>query len=660
MTQKLVRRLLAGAGLALAAACAEEAPPSEANADASVPSVAQVQGGVERIERGNLVIEGVPDIPVEVSERLRQYANMRGHGFADWADEGVLISTRFGEVSQIHHVRTPGAARRQLTFYDEPINGADVSPAGGAFIFAKDRGGDEFFQGFRQDLTTGDVAPFTEAGTRNGSLIWSDDGAQAAWYRSTGADPDWDIMIGDPADPSSVRVAHEGEGALFPSDWSADGSKLVVQQYISIAKSRIFILDLNDGSFTEFNPDEDVAYSGAALLGDGDILTVTDKGDEFRNLVRFDAESGEAVSYTADIAWDVSSWAVSPDEETVAFTVNEGGLGTIRLLDLEDGTVSEGPDLPVGIAGGLVFSQDGEQVGFTFNSATSPADAWSFDVDTLALTRWTEAETGGLDPDAFIEPEIFAYPNNDGMDIPAFIYRPEGRGPHPVIVSIHGGPESQARPGFSSTYQYWARELGAAVIRPNVRGSSGYGKTFVSLDNGLNRKRSVEDIGALLDWIETQGDLDADRVVVHGGSYGGYMVLASMIDYGDRLAGGVNIVGISDFRTFLENTKGYRRDLRRAEYGDERDPEIAAFFEEISPLRNAGRINKPIFIIQGLNDPRVPASEAEQILAAVRENGGEAWYLLAKDEGHGFRKKANRDFQREAETLFLQKVLGAD
>ena len=344
MTQKLVRRLLAGAGLALAAACAEEAPPSEANADASVPSVAQVQGGVERIERGNLVIEGVPDIPVEVSERLRQYANMRGHGFADWADEGVLISTRFGEVSQIHHVRTPGAARRQLTFYDEPINGADVSPAGGAFIFAKDRGGDEFFQGFRQDLTTGDVAPFTEAGTRNGSLIWSDDGAQAAWYRSTGADPDWDIMIGDPADPSSVRVAHEGEGALFPSDWSADGSKLVVQQYISIAKSRIFILNLNDGSFTEFNPDEDVAYSGAALLGDGDILTVTDKGDEFRNLVRFDAESGEAVSYTADIAWDVSSWVVSPDEETVAFAVNEGGLGTIRLLDLEDGTVSEGPD----------------------------------------------------------------------------------------------------------------------------------------------------------------------------------------------------------------------------------------------------------------------------------------------------------------------------
>ena len=255
---------------------------------------------------------------------------------------------------------------------------------------------------------------------------------------------------------------------------------------------------------------------------------------------------------------------------------------------------------------------------------------------------------------------MFDYPNADGMDIPAFIYRPAGEGPYPVIVSIHGGPEGQSRPYFSSTYQYWANELGAAVVVPNVRGSAGYGKTYVSLDNGLNRKKSVEDIGALLDWIDGQGDLDSDRVLVYGGSYGGYMVLASMVDYNARLAGGIDIVGISDFKTFLENTKGYRRDLRRAEYGDERDPEIAAFFEKISPLNNASEITKPLFIIQGANDPRVPASEAEQILEAVRQNGGEAWFLLAMDEGHGFAKKSNRDFQREAETLFLQDVLELD
>ena len=614
----------------------------------------------DRVTQGNLVMENIPEIPAHVSERLRQYQNVRGHGFSDWADEGILISTRFGETSQVHQVKTPGAARQQMTFYNEPVGGGDVSPAGGSFVFGKDTGGDEFYQGYRFDLATGEVTQFTEPGTRNGGLAWRDDGQQVAWYRSTAGDPNWDIMVADPSDPASVRVAHEGEGALFPVDWSADGSKILVQQYISITKSRIFTLDLSSGAFTEFNPDEDVAYSGAALLADGDILTVTDKGSEFSNLVRFDAETGTITNYTATINWGVSGWDLSADEATVVFTLNEAGLGTIKLLDLATGTLSDGPDLPVGIASGTTFSPDGQQVGFTFNGATSPSDAWSFDVETLALSRWTEAEVGGLNSDTFITPTLFTYPNAGDMDIPAFKYIPEGDGPHPVIIQIHGGPEGQSRPRFASTYQYWASELGIAVLVPNVRGSSGYGKTYVSMDNGLNRKRSVEDIGALLDWIETQPTLDKDRVIVYGGSYGGYMVLASMIDYGDRLAGGVNIVGISDFKTFLLNTKGYRRDLRRVEYGDERDPEIAAFFEEISPLNNAAKINKPIFIIQGYNDPRVPYTESEQILAAVKENDVEAWFLMAMDEGHGFRKKSNRDFQRESVTLFLARVLGLD
>ena len=631
--------------------------------EASTAASQSVDGATEdgmRTAEGNLVMENIPDIPVGVRERLRQYQNVRGHGFSDWASDGIVISTRFGETSQVHFVRAPGAARKQVTFYDEPVSGGDVSPAGGSFVFGKDTGGDEFYQGFLFDLQTGGVTQFTEPGTRNGGLVWRDDGQQVAWYRSTAGDPNWDILVADPRNPDSVRVAHEGEGALFPVDWSSDGSKILVQQYISITKSRIFTLDLESGDFTEFNPDVDVAYNGAVLLEDGDILTVTDKDSEFANLVRFDAETGAMTNYTAGTNWGVSSWDVSPDESTVVFTLNEGGLGTIKLLDLRTGAIRNGPDLPVGIASGTTFSPDGKQVGFTFNGATSPADAWSFDVATLRLTRWTEAEVGGLNPESFVTPTLFTYPNDAGMEIPAFKYVPEGDGPHPVIIQIHGGPEGQSRPGFASTYQYWASELGVAVLVPNVRGSSGYGKTYVSMDNGLNRKRSVEDIGALLDWIETQPNLDKDRVIVYGGSYGGYMVLASMIDYGDRLAGGVNIVGISDFKTFLKNTKGYRRDLRRAEYGDERDPEIAAFFEEISPLNNAAKINKPIFIIQGYNDPRVPYTEAEQILEAVKENEVEAWFLMAMDEGHGFRKKSNRDFQREAVTVFLSDVLGLE
>ncbi|MEM9168348.1 MAG: alpha/beta fold hydrolase [Pseudomonadota bacterium] len=610
----------------------------------------------ERVERGALVMENVPDIPDAVSEAVRRYANVRGHGFAGFAENGVLVSTRFGQTSQIHHIETPLGARRQLTFYDEPVGGASPRPTGGAFAFTRDVGGDEFYQGFMFDLATGAVTQFTEDGTRNSGALWSDDGATAAWSVARDGDPDYDIVAGSPLDAASAQVALEGEGAVYPTDWSADGKQLAVQRYISSTKSRLFVLDMQSGAATEINPGADAAYDGAQLLDDGTLLTSTDAGGEFKDLVRLGPD-GVVRNYTADIDWDVSGYDLAPNGRTVVFAINEDGLSAMRLLDLKSGKITDGPELPVGIVYGPRFSPDGRTVGFTFNGADSPLDAYTFDVRKKTLTRWTRAEVGGLNPDGFVAPETFRYPNADGMEIPAFVYRPEGPGPHPVVVQIHGGPEGQARPNFSSWAQYLVRELGAAVVVPNVRGSRGYGKTYIAMDNGLNRKKSVEDIGALLDWIAAQDDLDTDRVVVYGGSYGGYMVLASMIDYGDRLAGGVNIVGISDFRTFLKNTKGYRRDLRRAEYGDERDPEIAAFFEEISPLRNASKIDKPIFIIQGLNDPRVPASEAKQILAAVRENGGEAWYLLAKDEGHGFRKKSNRDFQRAAETLFLRNVL---
>ena len=638
------------------AGCAQTAaaPPATATTETAAPAE------TARVTRGNLVMESIPAIPAEVSDRLTAFENVRGHAFLDWTgDGGVLITTRFGDVNQIHEVRTPGGARRQLTFFNEPVSNAAASPAGGAFLFARDTGGDEYFQGYRFDMATGKIVRFTEPGTRNGGALWSDDGQLAAWARTNPGDPNNDIIIGNPADPSSVRVALEGEGAIGPVDWSDDGTQLLLQRYISITESRLFILDIASGELTQVNPDDTVAYSGGKLLSDGSILTATDKDSEFTNLVRI-APDGTITNFTADIDWGVSDWTLSPDGQTVAFTLNEGGLGTIRLLDLASGQVRPGPTLPVGIASGLTFSPSGSHIGFTFNAAISPADAWSFDVATLNLTRWTEAETGGLNPDIFIEPVLFDYPNADGMDIPAFIYRPRGEGPHPVIISIHGGPEAQSRPGFSSAFQYWAAELGLAVVVPNVRGSAGYGKTYVSLDDGLNRKRSVEDIGSLIDWIETQPDLDSSRIVVQGGSYGGYMVLASMIDFGDRLAGGIDIVRMSDFKTFLENTEGYRRDLRRAEYGDERIPEVAAFFDEISPLRNAHRINKPIFIIHGYNDPRVPYTEAEQILSAVKANDVTAWFLMAMDEGHGFRRKSNREFQREAETMFLKEVLGLE
>jgi dipeptidyl aminopeptidase/acylaminoacyl peptidase len=281
-------------------------------------------------------------------------------------------------------------------------------------------------------------------------------------------------------------------------------------------------------------------------------------------------------------------------------------------------------------------------------------------VQARKIERWTESETGGLNPTGFIEPELVRVKSFDGLAVSGFLYRPDPKkfpGRRPVIINIHGGPEGQSRPIFQGRNNYYLNELGVAVLYPNVRGSTGYGKTFLTLDNGFKREDSVRDIGAFLDWVAQDAGLDAERVAVMGGSYGGYMTLASLVHFSDRLRCGIDVVGISSFVTFLKNTQDYRRDLRRVEYGDERDPAMAAHLEQISPLNNVARIRKPLFVVQGQNDPRVPVTEAEQMVKAIRAQGGTGWYLLAKDEGHGFAKKKNADFQFLSMIAFLQEFL---
>ena len=310
--------------------------------------------------------------------------------------------------------------------------------------------------------------------------------------------------------------------------------------------------------------------------------------------------------------------------------------------------------------GGLEWHPDGKVLGFSMTSARSPADAWSLDIATGTATRWTESETGGLSAAAFPEPELVRVPSFDGLKVSGFLYRPDAAkfpGPRPVAITIHGGPEGQSRPTFQARMNYLMCELGIAVFYPNVRGSEGYGKTFLAKDNGLLRKDSVKDIGAFLDFIKSDAQLDESRTAVTGGSYGGYMTLACMIDYPDRLRAGCDVVGISNFLTFLNNTADYRRDLRRVEYGDERDPAVAAFLKEISPTNHAAKIRSPLFIVQGQNDPRVPVTEAEQMVKAVRTAGTPVWYLMARDEGHGFKKKPNADYQFLATVQFWKEHL---
>jgi dipeptidyl aminopeptidase/acylaminoacyl peptidase len=312
-----------------------------------------------------------------------------------------------------------------------------------------------------------------------------------------------------------------------------------------------------------------------------------------------------------------------------------------------------------GLISGLEWRPKSNEIAFSMGSARSAGDVFSYDVKTNKTTRWTNGNNPDLNTNDFAEPRLARWKSFDGLEITGFVYAPPAKftGKRPVIINIHGGPEAQYRPGFLGRWNYLINELGIAVVFPNVRGSSGFGKTFLKLDNGMKREDSVKDIGALLDWIKQQPDLDGDRIMVTGGSYGGYMTFASAVHFSDRIAGSLAVVGISNFITFLERTESYRRDLRRVEYGDERDPAMREFLESISPLNRAGRITRPLFVIQGRNDPRVPYTEAEQIVATMKRRGTPVWFMMATDEGHGFVKKPNVDYLYCAITEFARRTL---
>lgn len=630
---------------------------------------ANIAGGADRRELGNLVIEGIPEIPLRIVERMLQYQNTRAALLHDWdpSGSGILISTRFGETTQLHHVKEPGGARYQLTFFPDPVNEAAMcpDPSRRLFLFTKDEGGSEFYQIFSFDMGTGSYEMITDGSSRNGNVLWNHRGDAFVFFSTKRNGTDQDIYITSAGNPHEARPILQAGGTWTPVDWSPDDARLLVSKYVSINETYPHILDAATGKLTRIHPiDRVIAYGPGTWAKSGEGIFITsDEGSEFKRLRYYDLGKKKFRDITSEIPWDVEAVKMSPRGDKLAFTTNEGGVHRLYLLDTASMEYEEIAGMPQGLFYGLKFSPDGRRLGLVINTAQTPGDVYVLDLGDLSLTRWTYSEVGGLDTDTFVVPELIHYETFDSVGgkprmIPAFYYRPpRGEGPYPVIIYAHGGPESQFVPYFSSTFQYWLNELGTAIVAPNVRGSAGYGKSFLLLDNGRKREDSVRDIGKLLDWIGTRPELDPSRVAIYGGSYGGYMVLASMIRYPERLACGVDIVGISSFVTFLENTQDYRRDLRRAEYGDERDPGMREFLETISPLANASRITKPMLIMQGQNDPRVPVGESEQIVRAIRENGGDVWYVLAKDEGHGFVKKTNRDYSTNATVLFVEEYL---
>jgi dipeptidyl aminopeptidase/acylaminoacyl peptidase len=657
MKSHLIFAATIAACLSISACGAHKTSATGATGDA-----ATVAGLPGEVEVGALRMVGIPEVPEDLKSKLNQYQNTRSSSFVDWHPSGdwMLISTRFGNTTQLHRVSQPMGARYQLTFEQEPVSSATFLNDGKTLVYGKDSGGNENTQYFRFDLESGTHTMFTDGKSRYGGLAVSRKSTFAAYSSNARNGTDTDVYVFDFVKRGSPRLLVKDGGSWWTSDISDDDRSLLVSNYISVTDNMIYLCDVDSGSL---KPVIDVPQGTKAAVGDGAfsrsgdgaIYFTSDLNSEFSRLCRRNPK-GEVEVLTQDIDWDVQSFALSDDGAWLAIAINAGGMTEVYLDDLKSGKRIQIPTDP-GVTGGLTFHASNTKLAMTSNTPKSPGNILVYDIKSGKSTQWTDSEVGGLNPANFVLPERIEYRSFDGTKIDAWYYKPKGAGPFPVVVSFHGGPEGQSRPYFSTWDQYLINELGIAILKPNVRGSTGYGKTFVELDNAMKREDSVKDGGALLDWIASRRELNANRVAVTGGSYGGYMVLAMLTNYPDRIQAGICSVGISNFITFLENTSDYRRDLRRAEYGDERDPEMRAHFEKISPMNNASRIRSSLFLIHGYNDPRVPWTEAKQIAEILRKNNVPVWYLLAMNEGHGFAKKENRTAQEQAEALFLMENL---
>jgi dipeptidyl aminopeptidase/acylaminoacyl peptidase len=615
----------------------------------------------------NLITENIAEIPKELANQVKKYAEARGASLAEIhpTKNEIIISTRFGSTAQFHRVSQPMGARTQITFFDEPVSGASYEPLNGEYlVYSKDVGGNEFGQLYKLDLKTLQSTLLTDGGrSQNGGVTWRKDG-KGFYYSSTKRNGgDRDIYYMDPNDPKTNKLVLQVKGGGWGiSDISNDGKKLLIVEYVSANESHIWLLETESGKLSEVTDrkSKSIIQTGASFSNSNDeIWFVTDKDNEFERLATMNLTSKKINYHTSKIPWNVENYNLSEDKKSIVFISNEAGLNKMYLMNTTDKSYSAVKNIPIGLIGGANFTKDKQALFFTQSTAQSASDVYKLILKTGVIERWTESELGEMQTSDMSVPKFIEWKSFDNLKISGFYYPAAAKftGKRPVLINIHGGPEGQSMASFLGSNNYYTNEMGVAIIFPNVRGSSGFGKTFIAKDNGFLREDSVKDIGALLDWIAQQPELDKDRIMIMGGSYGGYMTLATAYHYADKIKCSVDIVGISNFNTFLKNTEEYRRDLRRVEYGDERIPEMTAFFEKMAPLNNIDKIKKPMFIIQGTNDPRVPVTEATQMRDKLKAQGNTVWYLEAKDEGHGFRKKANVDFQRLAVIRYMQEYL---
>ena len=630
----------------------------------------------------HLTAQGIPPIPQSIAERAAKYNDFRSRILLDWhpKQRSMLISTRSkGTTPQLHLLKKAKGELVQITDFPDPVRVARFDPRKGDYIvFEKDDGGSEANQLYRLDLgkTRGAPVLLTDPkekhasgpfSHRGDSLILTSTQLDKTASKGGRAEVTIDLGILNPLKPAEKRklVSLPG-GGWEEFAWSPDDKQIVALNAKSINETQIAIIDVTSGEMRLVLPNPQVKLETPVHFGrphfstDGKSLILTsDQTGEFQQLMKIDLATLAPTVLSSNINWDVNNLLPARHGSKLAAIVNRDGLEELHLFDSQSGKELSLPKLPVGAVGRMAWRGE-QELGITVNNAQSPGEVYALNLKTGKVEQWTTPHPTGIDTSQFADSEIIRWQSFDQQKISGLMTKPpKGKfsGPRPVMISIHGGPEAQAQIGFMGRNNYLLNELGIAVILPNVRGSNGFGKSFLKMDDGFKREDSVKDIGALLDWIATQPDLDSKRVMVSGGSYGGYMSLAVSTMYADRIVGSIDTVGISHFVTFLKNTESYRRDLRRVEYGDERDPKMAEFMEKIAPLNNVAKITKPLFVIQGKNDPRVPVTEAEQMVEKVKQNKTPVWYLVADNEGHGFARKPNQDYMFYAQIRFMEEYL---
>jgi dipeptidyl aminopeptidase/acylaminoacyl peptidase len=609
--------------------------------------------------------EGVPPVPLSLVEAVSPYGEFRQARFLAWhpQERRLLVQTSFGNVPQIHEVRGPGAARTQLTFVRDGVTGgASYDPRGRFIVFRRDTGrGTEAMQLFRQD-PSGTVTLLTDGRALNGVPVWSHRGSLIA-YDSTHRDGrNRDLYVMDPAQPEGARMVSQVDGAWTVYDWSPDDRELLVLEAISeSSRTCLWRVEVSTGRKIPVSSctEEAAVWTAAQYSSNGrSIYALGDRGAELQRVWRMDLGAGTWSAVTRD-GDPIEAFALSPDGTRIAVVIDRDAMSRLEILDAATGKTQVTPSFPPGVISQVAWHPSSGELAVEFAGARTFRDVYSVALPSARIDRWTMSEIGGAEPASLPDAEPIRWKSFDGLSISGLLYRPAPRftGPRPVIINVHGGPSLRERPRALGRSNYFRNEMGVAIIYPNIRGSVGFGRQFEQLDNGRGRVGAVKDIGALLDWIATQPDLDRHRVMLTGSSYGGYITLAAAIEYGDRIRCAFEGFGMSDLVTFLESTEESRRHDRTFEYGDPSDPPTRAFLTAISPLTRASELRVPLFIAQGARDTRVPLSQAEAMVAAVRANGTPLWYVVYQDAGHEEFTRATNDYNIYAWVMFVRTFL---